>query len=59
MISLLMRVQIVLWYQILLPPLGNKCIFKEEVTYSLCCFCAKVRHFKDAVTVKLAILSIL
>lgn len=58
MISLLMRVKIVLWYHILLPPLGNKCIFKEEVTYSLC-FCAKVRHFKDAMTIKLAILSIL
>ena len=39
--------------------LNDKLRFKEKVTYTLRCFCAKMRHFKDAMTVKLTVLNIL
>ena len=38
--------------------IGWQNMFKGEVTYYFCCFSAEVRHFTDAMTVKLTILSI-
>lgn len=55
--SLLVRVKIL--FGLLLPPFGDKSMFKEEVNYLLCCFYAKVLLFTDAMTTTLAIVNII